>query len=288
MRERRVILEEALAQGDSTRTFVYIFTALRRASCKPPAPAIDRVARISNQGRRREGRDERRGRLEGTQPTGRGAMTGKARVFDMQRLVLSLFVILFVLIAISIFRVGLPILQDYPDHLARYWLLLGGAGEPALAPFYAVDWRRSSLVGVDLLAVLLGQVVPYTIAGKAIAFLALAGPPAGAACLSRTVFGRWHWWQLSFPLMTWSTTAISGFLAFQISIALALFFACVDRHLPVLIWAKLALRIAFGLRYPLIYVIPKAPAKVAFSRRISAYRSTRGRRRASGMLGMSS
>src|ERR1700677_2591452 len=34
------------------------------------------------------------------------------------------------------------------------------------------------------------------------------------------------------------------------------------------------------------YVIPKAPAKVVFWRRSSAYRSMRGRRRASGMLGM--
>jgi len=40
--------------------------------------------------------------------------------------------------------------------------------------------------------------------------------------------------------------------------------------------------------YPLIYVIPKAPANVAFWRRISWYRSTSGRRRACGMLGMSS
>ena len=42
------------------------------------------------------------------------------------------------------------------------------------------------------------------------------------------------------------------------------------------------------LKYPLIYVMPKAPANVTFWRRISSYRSTSGRRRASGMLGRSS
>ena len=42
------------------------------------------------------------------------------------------------------------------------------------------------------------------------------------------------------------------------------------------------------LKYPLIYVTPNAPVKVAFWRRSSPYRSTSGRRRASGMLAMRS
>ncbi len=137
-------------------------------------------------------------------------------------------------------------LVDYPNHLARYWLLLGGASHPSLASDYAVDWGRSSLVGGDMLALLLGQFVPYAIAGKMIVFLVLAGPPVGAACLSRLVFGRWHWWQLSFPLLTWSTTGLFGFLAFQISLALALVFVCVDILLPAGTAIKIVLRIFFG------------------------------------------
>ena len=43
-----------------------------------------------------------------------------------------------------------------------------------------------------------------------------------------------------------------------------------------------------ALKYPLIYVTPNAPVKVAFWRRSSPYRSTSGRRRASGMLAMRS
>ena len=166
--------------------------------------------------------------------------------FDMQRVCVLLQVVLFSSIAISIFRIGLPILVDYPNHLARYWLLLGGAQDPALSRFYAVDWRRSSLIGVHLIGPLLGHVFPYTIVGKLIAFLALAGPPAGAVCLSWTVFGRWHWWQLSFPLLTWSTTGLAGFVAFQISVALALFFACVETYFPAAIARRLAIQIIFG------------------------------------------
>ena len=158
-----------------------------------------------------------------------------------------LLALTFALTAAAIFRTEIPILVDYPNHLARFWLLLGGARLAPMAAYYAVDWGHASLVGIDVLALLLGQVLPYTIAGKVIVFLALAGPPAGAACLSRVALGRWHWWQLSFPLLTFSTTALFGFLAFQISIALALAFACIDPSLPPRKGVKCILRIAFGL-----------------------------------------
>ena len=52
--------------------------------------------------------------------------------------------------------------------------------------------------------------------------------------------------------------------------------------------SRLELLLDHGLKYPLIYVTPNAPVKVAFWRRSSPYRSTSGRRRASGMLAMRS
>jgi hypothetical protein len=173
-------------------------------------------------------------------------MDATSRSFAPSALVPSLLILICFLVAATIFRTEVPILIDYPNHLARFWLLLGGARLPSLAPFYVVDWGQSILVGIDVLALFLGQFLPYTIAGKVIAFLALAGPPAGAACLSRAVFGRWHWWHLSFPLLTWSTTALYGLLAFQISIAFALAFSCIDLRLPTRRGVKIVLRILFG------------------------------------------
>jgi hypothetical protein len=173
-------------------------------------------------------------------------MDASLRSFAPGALVPSLLILFFFLVAATIFRTEVPVLIDYPNHLARFWLLLGGARLPSLAPFYVVDWGQSILVGIDVLAVFLGQFLPYTIAGKVIAFLALAGPPAATACLSRAVFGRWHWWHLSFPLLTWSTTALYGLLAFQISIALALAFSSIDPYLSKARGVKIFLRILFG------------------------------------------
>src|SRR5437762_2357798 len=44
----------------------------------------------------------------------------------------------------------IPPLTDYPNHLARYWLIAGGLSDPALAHFYQVDWANAvTNVGVD-------------------------------------------------------------------------------------------------------------------------------------------
>ncbi len=173
-------------------------------------------------------------------------MASTFREFLPKNSLFLLILVFFLAVAASIFSVSMPILLDYPNHIARFWLLSGGAQQPELTRFYALDWRRSSLVGMDTLALLLGQVFPYTVVGKIIAFFALAGPPAGGLCLSRTIFGGWRWWQLSFLLLTWSSTALLGFMAFQISLALALFFASVDLVLPQTLLVRLLVRVVFG------------------------------------------
>lgn len=132
-------------------------------------------------------------------------------------------------ILIPFLAVSVPPLVDYPNHLARFWLLTGGANTPALSPFYVVDWSKASTnIGVDLFVAGLGAVAPAGVAGFLAAMLAAAGPPIGLILLSRTVFQRFHPWQVLFPLTTWSTTFLMGFLNFQIGIGLALALAAAD------------------------------------------------------------
>jgi hypothetical protein len=132
-------------------------------------------------------------------------------------------------ILIPFLAVSVPPLVDYPNHLARFWLLSGGARTPALSPFYVVDWSKASTnIGVDLVVAGLSAVVPAGIAGFLAAMLAAACPPIGLIILSRTVFHRFHPWQVLFPLTAWSTTFLMGFLNFQIGIGLALLLAAAD------------------------------------------------------------
>ena len=160
----------------------------------------------------------------------------------------ALLSINFLVIIVLIFAIGLPLLLDYPNYLARYWLLSGGAQIAPVSQMYSIDWRQASTnIGTDLFVLLIGRFVPYTIAGKLVVVGSIVGPAAGGACLNRVIFGRWHWWQFSFVILSWTTTALFGFLSYQLSLALALLFACFDPYIyssPIL---KPIIRFAFGV-----------------------------------------
>ena len=136
-------------------------------------------------------------------------------------------------LALPVVFVRIPPLLDYPNHLARLWLLAGGAEEPPLSAMYAVDWSGASTnLGVDLLGITLGRAIGPEILGKLLIVAALILPPLGAALLNRAVFTGWHWWLVGFATLAWNSTLLAGFLSFQIGLGLGLLAAAMD---PVII-----------------------------------------------------
>lgn len=120
-------------------------------------------------------------------------------------------------------------LLDYPNHVARMWLLAGGADHAPLNAIYAVDWSGASTnIGMDLLAATLGRLIGAVLLGKLLLAAAVLLPPMGAVLLNRSVFGGWYWWQAGFPVLAWNTTLLMGFVNFQIGLGLALLAACAD------------------------------------------------------------
>ena len=107
------------------------------------------------------------------------------RYFAVNNIIIKLIIFTLFIVGLVIFRIEVPPLMDYPNHLARYWLISGGARLAPLSSMYEIDWTRASVVGTDVLAMVLCWFVPYTVAGKLLVFFAFAGPPAGLACLSR-------------------------------------------------------------------------------------------------------
>ena len=142
----------------------------------------------------------------------------------------------------------IPPLTDYPNHLARLYLLTGGVALPPVAGMYAVAWDTPSNIGIDLLAVLLSPVLGYEMIGRICVALATLLPPVGGVLLARVVHGRFHWWHLAFGLATWNTGLLVGLLNFQIGLGLALLAAAAD---PVLTRrgavASLLGRTSFGI-----------------------------------------
>lgn len=158
--------------------------------------------------------------------------TGAQGVRERDRGVKLALVLAFAAVLAPILMTANPPLLDYPNHLARFWLLAGGDHVAPVSGMYRIDWSRASTnIGIDLIVAALGKLLPYQVIGKLVVIAALAGPSAGAALLNRLVFGRWHWWQLSLPILAWTTTALFGFMSYQVAMAAALFFACLE---PVL------------------------------------------------------
>lgn len=123
---------------------------------------------------------------------------------------------------------AVPPLVDYPNHLARLWLLAGGASDPALSAFYRVRWDTLTNIGIDLAGGTMARVLPLEITGRILVGLASLLPALGGVLLWRAVHVRWHWWQLSFSLLAWNLSLVFGFLNFTVGLGVALLAAACD------------------------------------------------------------
>ena len=150
-------------------------------------------------------------------------------------------------LALPIWAVPMPMLLDYPNHVARIWLLSGGLDQGPMATFYELDWAALTNIGIDLLARGPGRLVPAEVQGALYLWLGAALPVLGAALLNRRLFGGWSWWQLGFGIFAWNLTLLAGFLNFNIGVGLALLAVAAEPWLarqPA--WAGLVLRVFCG------------------------------------------
>lgn len=160
-----------------------------------------------------------------------------------------------IVLLIPVLITPIPPLTDYPNHLARMWILSGGPDTAAVAEFYRVQFDTYTNVALDLIAVTLGRVAGWQIAGSSAVAASVLLPAVGGALLWRAVHGRWHWWMLAFGLLVWGQTMILAFLNFQISIGLALLFAALEpalerRGIAVRIVVRAALSVVLLLAHP--------------------------------------
>ena len=140
--------------------------------------------------------------------------------------------LLVVVILIPIVVIPLPPLLDYPNHLARLWLIAGGVNTHPVDLYYAEDWRGvGTNIGIDLAAKIFGRIIPSFMLGTILLALAALLPPFGAVALNKVEFGGFHPWQLVFFFFWCPLTLLAGFLNFQIGLGAALFAAAADRRL---------------------------------------------------------
>jgi hypothetical protein len=117
--------------------------------------------------------------------------------------------------------VDVPPVLDYPNHLARLYVL-AHPDDPVLGRMYAAHWSVLPNVGTDLLGATLLKVLPVHVAGRMLLALSLLAPPAGAILYARAAFGRWTWWSLGAGAIAFGGLFYLGFMNFQLGLGVAL------------------------------------------------------------------
>src|SRR5438105_9966863 len=86
--------------------------------------------------------------------------------------------------------VRIPPLIDYPNHLARMWILVHGAEIPELAANYVVRGRILPDLAMDLVVPALSWVMPVEQAGRAFVGLTMLILVVGTLTVHRVLHGR--------------------------------------------------------------------------------------------------
>jgi hypothetical protein len=119
--------------------------------------------------------------------------------------------------------VDVPPLLDYPNHLARLFVLASLPNDPVLSRFYAAHWSVIPNLGLDLVGPWLIHVMPVHVAGRVLIAVAVVLPVLGGIAYNRAIGGRW--WSFGAGLVAYDSSLLDGFLNFQIAIGLALLLA---------------------------------------------------------------
>jgi hypothetical protein len=115
-----------------------------------------------------------------------------------------------------------PPVLDYPNHLARLFVLSRAANDPVLGAFWQPHWALIPDLATDLVIPKLMNVMPALAAGKIMLALAVLAPVLGAVAYSRAAFGKRLYWPMMTGFMAYNVLFVMGFMNCLISIGGAL------------------------------------------------------------------
>jgi hypothetical protein len=119
--------------------------------------------------------------------------------------------------------VDVPPLLDYPNHLARLFVLASLPHDPIVARFYAAHWSIIPNLALDLAGPPLLHILPVHVVGRLLIAAAILLPVLGTIAYHAALGGRW--WALGVGLVAYNSCLHGGFLNFQIGIGVALLLA---------------------------------------------------------------
>jgi hypothetical protein len=142
----------------------------------------------------------------------------------------TLVVLLFATLGVPLFAVQVPPLTDYPNHLARCYVLAFGEGDPVLSRIFSAHWQIIPNIAVDLILPALMHVFSPFTAGRIVLVFCLFAPVSGAIALSLAYFGRRSFWQLTPAFAAFNVLFLMGFMNFVIAMGMAMWGAAAWIH----------------------------------------------------------
>ncbi|WP_456776903.1 hypothetical protein [Bradyrhizobium sp. USDA 4369] len=140
---------------------------------------------------------------------------------SMRRLWSLVALSLVVLLSVPFLLVDVPPVLDYPNHLARLFVL-AHPEDPVLSQMYGPNWRILPNLGMDVIGAALLRVTDVHVGGRLLLALALFAPLIGVVAYHRAVFGRFSLWPLAAAVIAYNGIFLLGFMNFQLSLGLAL------------------------------------------------------------------
>jgi len=150
-----------------------------------------------------------------------------------------------VLVAVPFFVIDVPPLLDYPNHLARLYVLAHVASDPVLGAMYAPHWSILPNLGLDIVGVPLVKLLPVHVAGRILLYAAALMPTIGVIVYHRALFVRRSYGPLAATAFAFNAIFFAGFAAFLYGVGLALIGAALwirwrERELAVRVAATVA------------------------------------------------
>lgn len=125
-----------------------------------------------------------------------------------------------VALALPFFLVDVPPVLDYPNHLARIFVL-AHPDDPVLSQIYAPHWRILPNLGTDIIGAGLLKFTTVHVGGRLLLALCLFAPVIGIVVYHRVGFGRFAYWPLASGIVAYSGVFLLGFMNFLLALGLA-------------------------------------------------------------------
>jgi hypothetical protein len=121
---------------------------------------------------------------------------------------------------VPFFLVDVPGVLDYPNHLARIFVL-AHPDDPILSRFYAPHWRMLPNLGFDIPGVALLKILPVHVGGRILLAMSMVAPILGVFGYARAAFGKLSLWPLASIVTAFNGVFFLGFMNFLLATGLA-------------------------------------------------------------------